>query len=119
MVAFNFRKRFVDAIEDGTKRTTIRPTKRCEAGDALQLYVGQRTWWCRKLIDARCVSVKKFRIGKRGVAIDGRPFVGDDALHRIAKAEGFASFSDMAAWFQEMHGLPFFGWMVEWEPKDG
>lgn len=51
MVAFNFRGQFIEAVEAGRKRQTIRDTLRPGAhpGAAVQLYYGLRTKACRLL----------------------------------------------------------------------
>lgn len=62
MVAFSFHKQFADMVETGIKRQTIRENPRgATSGKKLQLYYGQRTKQCRKLLDAIC---------KRTVAIN-------------------------------------------------
>jgi hypothetical protein len=32
----------------------------------------------------------------------------------VAKADGFASWADMRAWFSDVHGLPFHGQLIGW-----
>lgn len=51
MVAFNFMPQFAPLVASGTKTQTIRQTARAKPGDRLQLYTGQRTKACRKLVD--------------------------------------------------------------------
>jgi len=62
MVAFNFKECFADEVECGIKRGSIRSNKKCNVGDAIQLYTGQRTKACRKLGEAICIGVVPIRI---------------------------------------------------------
>ena len=123
MVAFNFQPRFAAAVEAGDKRQTIRRRRRdgrdpCKPGDALQLYAGMRTKACRKLRDAVCVSVLKFRIDHNPLTGASRIYAGRwlDGPHRaaMAAADGFADIDEMIAWFEATHSLPFAGWLIEW-----
>ena len=63
MPAYNFQKQFAPLVESGQKRQTIRAIgkrRHARPGESLQLYTGQRTKACRKLIspDPECVSVQ-------------------------------------------------------------
>jgi hypothetical protein len=61
MVAYNFQKTFAPLVESGQKRQTLRFPRRRDArpGEPLQLFTGQRTKYCRKLIapDPTCLDV--------------------------------------------------------------
>ena len=57
MVAFNFKKGFVPDITHGIKCSTIRQTKRCNVGDVMQLYTGQRTKHCQKIAPMPFLSI--------------------------------------------------------------
>lgn len=125
MVAYNFQKRFADAVESGRKRQTIRKgPARCKPGAALQLYTGQRTKGCRKLREAVCTEVRPIAII---YAYDrGGPFHGYDITlnwqrleseadgRSLARADGFESAVDLCLWFEATHGLPFNGHVVNW-----
>lgn len=53
MPAYNFQKQFAPLVESGQKRQTIRAIgkrRHARPGESLQLYTGQRTKACRKLI---------------------------------------------------------------------
>ena len=122
MVAINFQERFADDVEYGVKRQTIRSKARCKPGDALQLYTGQRTKACRKLLDTVCKSVTPIRIEHMGIFIGGKPLPagwanrGDFQDHDcdFAKKDGFEDFEEMAIWFHERYGLPFSGYLIKW-----
>lgn len=118
MVAFNFRKEFVDKIINEEKYSTIRKTKRCNVGDRMQLYTGQRTKHCQKIADAVCIATAKVSIDEYGkvnlTEIDGDrraiPLNKTDFIYM----EGFNTLDDMIDFFQEWHGLPFEGYMHVW-----
>jgi len=116
MVAFNFSPEFADAVASGAKRQTIRQTKRAKVGDRLQLYTGQRTKQCRKLIepDPVCTVVDYCAVRPDYLTL------GDVRLHprdidEFARADGFADYAAMVAWFKAKYGSPFFiGYVHKW-----
>ena len=124
MVAYNFQARFVDAVESGAKRTTIRafggkPHPR--VGDSLQLYTGMRTKACRKLVDPDpiCTVSALVKIGDDRVQIGhNRALLTQHpgSLQTFAHGEGFDDFGALVAWFRETHGLPFVGVLIRWAP---
>lgn len=116
MVAFNFQARFADAVEKGEKRQTIRAKARCTVGDKLQLYTGQRTRKCRKLADAVCTKVALVRIAHT-LIVDMVLLCKAD-MEAFAKHDGFESWADMCAWFEKNGGLPFNGYLIQWELTD-
>jgi hypothetical protein len=75
MVAYNFKAQFAPLVEAGIKRQTIRARgKRRHAakGDRLQLYTGQRSPTCRKLLpDPECTESEAIAI-----TATGQVFVG-------------------------------------------
>ena len=116
MVAFNFQKQFVEAVETGAKRQTIRARARCKPGDRLQLYYGMRTRQCRKIADAICTAVAQVEIDNGRALIAGQPVLNPWSLGRFAELDGFQGYSDMLAWLEKTHGLPFCGFLIQWKP---
>ena len=116
MVAFNFKKQFIEAVEEGTKRQTIRAHRKDgrqpKVGDKLQLYYGMRTKKCRLLRVAECLKVVDIYINDGGVFMNDTG-VGFDR-ETIAKEDGFDSWREMHAFFVKEHGLPFEGVLVKW-----
>lgn len=126
MVAFNFSPEFVADIEAGRKTQTIRQTSRAAAGQAIQLYTGQRTKQCRKLGDAICIDSTYVGLTTTGVTLgDTSRFPGnrDD----FARADGFADYAAMWKWFSERYETnSFTGYITRWRlttpallPQDG
>jgi hypothetical protein len=137
MVAYSFKRRFVDPIRVGLnqlceaqltgvhpKCQTIRAMgkrRHARAGETIQLYTAMRTKQCRKIGDARCVSVHdvSIMVGKHTMPIrlDGA-HLGGGHIHDFARADGFASGEDMLAFWQAEHGLgKFDGVLIRWEPE--
>ena len=114
MVAFNFQERFADKVAQWEKNQTIRKTARCKIGDTLQLYTGQRTKNCQKLRDAMCTDVRSITINRGTLEIDGSVMMSDTAT-RFAIADGFRDYGDMVAFFERQYGLPFSGYVINWE----
>ena len=116
MTAFNFTVN-IDKIEDGSKLSTIRKTRRCKVGDVMQLYTGQRTKACRKIKDVVCIGIAKIEITEEcpwflslvngDVNPSGKP---------LYEQEGFQNAKDFVDFFKEHYGLPFVGWLHAWRP---
>ncbi|MBF0250595.1 MAG: hypothetical protein HQL35_08220 [Alphaproteobacteria bacterium] len=122
MPAINFKNQFAEAVKNGVKRQTIRALRKdgrmpAKRGDILALYTGMRTKSCRKLLNARCSDVRPIELHAALVIVDG----GDGwirtrpDLDNFARADGFRDWSDMAAWFDKTHGLPFEGVLIQWD----
>lgn len=117
MVAYNFQKRFAEAVARGEKTQTIRAprkTRHAKAGELIQLYTGMRTRGCRKLRDPDPICTKSTycAIRDEGVTLGNHPTTDIDEFARL---DGFADFNDMKAWFEAAHGLPFIGQLIMWK----
>lgn len=115
MVAFSFRREFAPTILSGQKRQTIRATKRCSAGDAMQLFTGMRTKACVKIVEVRCVLTDYVHIDPGGITF------GDKSKHpdadTFARWDGFDDLDDMRAWFRNAYETEhFIGYVHRWEP---
>ena len=94
---------FIDKVESGEKRQTIRLHRKrpIKVGDTLYLFTGMRTKGCRRLTvqfapdwrgdRVRCTETFSRRWGD----------LRDDEA--IARADGFASANEFRAWFERMH----------------
>jgi hypothetical protein len=117
MVAFNFKKQFAADVESGKKLQTIRPTKRVEAGDKLQLYTGMRSPSCRKLRDAVCVAVDNVSITPEAPFF-GQPGWWPKDKNIFAERDGFKNYADMYEWFLLEYGEDIFnGYVIMWTAK--
>ena len=114
MPAYNFAAQFAGAVENGTKRQTIRRprTHPTMPGQTLYLYTGMRTKSCRQLDVAICKEVRPVIIEPvrlpDGSAQVGRIWINNielslPAKRRLAIADGFASISDMMDWFAQTY----------------
>lgn len=149
MVAYSFKRRFVDPIRVGLssvslsfdcqpKRQTIRAIgkrRHARRGEVLQLYTAMRTKQCCKIGDARCVSFEgvllkwsewpafmTYDIAEREPGVWRR--VGNTRpildMDTFARLDGFANFDDMATFWREGHGPETFdGVLIKWEPLNG
>ena len=114
MVAINFSEQFAGPVERREKRQTIRRTAKCKPGDALQIYTGQRTKACRKLLDAICEDVRPVKITRGSLEVDGAVFMSDTAA-AFARADGFANYDEMWKWFSERYkSSSFEGFVIRW-----
>lgn len=128
MSAYNFKKEFAPLVESGQKRQTIRAIgkrRHARPGDRLQLYTGQRTKVCRKLIlpDPVCISVHAvymFKIIERRrdkhayqLYLDGE-LISWHEVPEIANADGFENSTEFFNFFEDVHGMPFRGVLIKW-----
>ena len=107
MVAYSFKRRFVDPIRAGTKRQTIRAERKrhARAGEQLQLYSGMRTRQCELIGRAECISVWPVTLIFRdadGVMLEGfRSTYGD--LDGFARADGFKDWGELRGFWSHNH----------------
>lgn len=122
-------------IDAKPKRQTIRAVGRrrhAKVGEFVQLYTGMRTRQCRQLGVGKCVEVlgvlfkwsewqsfDTYPIAETDPCVYRRcgqlaPIVDKDAF---AQADGFGSFAEMEAFWNENHGRETFaGLLIKWEP---
>ncbi len=134
MALLGFKSRFVPAVENGVaraekkpephagvpaKRQTIRALRRDghdpQPGDALHLYTGLRTRLVRRLGVVRCRKVESVHIDRRGEVFELEGRALDAArLRRLARSDGFDEADELIAFLDELHGLPFNGYLIRW-----
>lgn len=114
MVAINFSERFAGPVERGEKRQTIRRTMKCKPGDKLQIYTGQRTKSCRKLLDAVCKDVRPVTLTRGTLEVGGAVYMSDPAA-AFARADGFSEYDEMWNWFSQRYKTSRFeGFVISW-----
>lgn len=118
MPALNFKKQFAQLVESSEKRQTIRALrkdgKNPKPGQTLYFYTGQRTKACRKLGEAICKSVEQICInGSRDISVASTDLSTKEELALI-KADGFENINQFYEFFENTHGLPFFGLLIKW-----
>lgn len=139
MVAYSFKRRFVEPIRWGLglgldlsdntakigapKRQTIRADRKRHArpGEELQLYSGMRTKGCFLIGRARCVGVESIRLrfGRRTDVVIGKIPLNptDKNLDAFAREDGFENWNALRDFWNEEHGVERFeGVIVYWEP---
>lgn len=125
MTTLMFHKRFIEPIQAGTKKQTIRPPRKrpIKVGDELAL-----RYWVGKgyrspqatILYASCTAVFSISINAECYVLgDESAIVGscsDPAkLDEFARADGFESWADMMAWYRsDGYGLPFEGVLIQW-----
>jgi hypothetical protein len=117
MVAINFKPRFAEEVENGSKRQTIRRKLRCATGDKLQLYVNQRRPECRKIADAVCTGTAPIVIIPGHIIMDTRILTINEA-DALARADGFKTHLHMISWFLDTYDLPFEGHVIRFRLED-
>lgn len=117
MRVFLFQPRFAPLVAAGTKHQTIRLQARCQPGDTLSLrqWSGKPYRSKQQLLGTvTCVDVVSVRLFDSGVILCGRGWIG--MSNGFARADGFADWDEMRAWFEATHGLPFSGELITWWP---
>jgi hypothetical protein len=142
MVAYSFKRRFVDPILLGLgspdpvaifrnpgmmpKRQTIRPVgnrRHARPGEALQLYHSMRTKQCVKIGEAICsdtISVIIW-IGDSDMIVQrGAYLLGCKQLKTFAQEDGFADPDDMLRFWHEEHAgvEKFIGVCIMWRASN-
>lgn len=114
MVAINFMKQFAGDVESGKKRQTIRENTKASSGKKLQLYTGQRTKRCRKLLDVVCKSTCSIIVTSSSIHTSRDGYITNE--DEFAKKDGFKSFAEMWKFFEQRSNEngEFHGWLIEW-----
>lgn len=122
MVAYNFQRQFVEPIRSRTKTQTIRAIgkrRHARPGELLQLYTGQRTTSCEKILeeDPYCIAVEQVIIEVGADCIDSIAMSGYAIVdfERFAKEDGFKSLDEMYHFWARSHGYGRFeGLLIQW-----
>lgn len=112
-------REFVPQIRRGTKRSTIRPERKVphQIGDVLDLRCWEgRPYWSKQkhVAYAEVIAYHPITIHREGFEIDGVFTPRPQDLERLAKLDGFRSWSALVAWFSKRYDLPFRGFFTEW-----
>ncbi len=129
MPAFGYQQRFVQSIAQGVKRQTIRAERKdgrppCKPGDRLSHWQHWRTAGrTHRIATGRCTLCAPITIERAAEEGGGGPRVTirnralrPHEIERLARDDAFHSTEDFLDFFEEMHGLPFAGWIIKWEP---
>ena len=119
-MVLGFQERFVQQIESGDKRHSIRLGKRWRPGMIAHLYRFVRTKKQKLIFMAQVHAVDdiKIRVEKDAmyIRINGRFTLGDDEAEELAKRDGFPlGAAEMHAFWLVNHGVGIFeGQIVYW-----
>lgn len=114
MGLYNFQKRFVPMILDGSKTHTIRAQRAHpdKPGNVLHLYTGLRQKGARLLMRVRCTKVEEIQIyASCHISIDGQMLDFSERT-QLAQRDGFKDFADMMFFWAGR--LPFRGHILHW-----
>jgi hypothetical protein len=121
MVAYSFKRQFIEPIQSGAKQQTIRADRKrhANAGEALQLYSGMRTRQCVLIGRATCLSIQPIRIEVENAVVgfqSGRTLTMIDELDDFARMDGFDRWATMRAFWSDNHSdVPIFsGVLIRW-----
>lgn len=117
MVALNFEPQFAPMVAARVKRQTIRRSDRVRVGDRLQLYTGQRTPQCRKLVtpDPVCVVSTYVHLSVDDIVL-GSTKHAPRGFDDFAVADGFDDYAAMWEWFEARYKTAhFIGRLIKWD----
>ncbi len=121
MVAYSFKKQFVDPIQSGAKRQTIRADRRrhVRSGETIQIYTAMRTKQCRLVGTAICICVDPITINVQGSCITLKDRVLQPLvdLNDFARSDGFEDWPAMRRFWEANHpDQPVFsGVLIRWD----
>lgn len=123
MVAYNFKRRFIETILNGSKIHTIRAGRKRHAreGDALQLYYAQRTKQCRLLATETCFFSEPIEVDVLNdqLILFGNVYGTLRELNTFAGNDGFFDWDDLCEfWRAEEQECKFSGTLIAWQPFD-
>lgn len=116
MPALNFSACFIEKVQSGKKRQTIRKRRKhpIKEGDRLYLYTGLRTKRARKLREEICIDVSALRIeSEKEIFLNGKR-LDQEAVKDLAVKDGFLNAAGFVKWFEYRYGLPFEGDVIRW-----
>lgn len=138
MVAYSFKKQFIEPIKAGlrlgknrgAKRQTVRAIgkrRHARVGEIVQLYYGMRTKQCAQIGVGKCVSSEPIELdlekGRVLIRTDDGAIIHDTSrgmgmLDMFARADGFSDWADLVAFWRKEHpGIDqFHGQLIKWEP---
>lgn len=124
MPAYNFKARWVHAVETGRKPITIRARRKDRrdprVGQIAHCFFLLRQKGCRLLRRSPIIEVDEITIRAKGpsrvkVNVAG-VWLNDDQLNALTKLDGHDSPIHFRAFFEGEHGLPFRGFLIRWDP---
>lgn len=117
------QQRFVPAILSGAKPHTIRAglATRFKRGEVVSLrYWSGKPYRSKQVEFARVEILREdeIRIGlfhrKIHMRDDAWPITNRRA-EKLARDDGFADLTEMLVWFNDTHGIPFKGRLIQWK----
>ena len=109
-----FRREFVPLILDGTKGLTIRKKARLKPGERFAMRYWSGAPYRSKQVEfatATAWIVEPIKISMLRIESPR----GELSRRFIARKDGFKGWAAMRSFFNQTHGLPFEGWMHNWE----
>ena len=108
MVAYSFKRQFIEPIQTGRKRQTMRNerARHARAGEAIQLYTAMRTKQCRLIGRATCENVMPVRLDfvRSRVELPHGVFDRQVELDTFARSDGFDDWRALAAFWKNENG---------------
>jgi hypothetical protein len=118
MPAYNFKPRFAELVRAGRKRQTIRALRKDgrepRVGETFVAYIGMRTKTCQRLHTGRITQVRRIRWPGRGVIYVDECCLTSHSAAEIAAADGFFHVFEFIDFFEQTHGFPFEGHIINW-----
>lgn len=132
MVAYSFKREFIQPIQDRVKPHTLRGLRRRHArpGEQMQLFYAMRTKACRRIGVATCDRFQWVHLNFRSVMpiyigdclqVDGRieriaELRPIEAVDAFAISDGFDNIESMARFWRDQHDVTEWqGFLIGWD----
>lgn len=113
MIVRLFQPRFASLVESGVKLQTLRktPKRMPKVGSKISL----RVWTGNPYRSKQRVLKESIITRVEPFDLDAMRLDEPAKRDAFARADGFADWADMLAWFVQTHGLPFRGILIAWQ----
>lgn len=113
-----FQPRFAPLVKSGKKKQTVRriPKRDRDMPEVGDRFSG-REWTGRAYVTKQNVLYESTVTRVEPITIESDYITvntNSEPCESFAVADGFKDFMDMIEWFQENHGLPFSGILIQW-----
>lgn len=123
MAVLIFGERFASAVATGTKQQTIRPSRPrgIREGHRFSLRKWENKAYRSRQVELReaiCTQIGTIEIDESfrefKFIVDGQRLT-QDQWAKLARDDGFDCTTDMLDWFRKTYGLPFEGFLIQWQ----
>ncbi|WP_299734685.1 hypothetical protein [uncultured Roseobacter sp.] len=126
MVAYNFDVSMARPIIFGERVSCLKPKREkphVQIGQLIHAFCGNvppdfnHSPDCHRLMTVPCLSSVPMTVDAQGAVVDGQRKVNPEWYKVFAEAEGFGSFAELQVHYDKVHGFPYEGQYIRWNPS--